>query len=300
MGDQYHHRHEPSSRSERRLAGAAAANATLAVVQLIGGLAFASVALLADTAHQAVDALALGTSLVAARLARRPPSARRSFGWARADALGAAASALVLLASTGWLAVESVRRLVDPEAVEGVGVLVLGLVGVAVNGASLRLIGHGTALSIRAARLHLLTDLAGSAAVVVAAVLVTTLGWDRVDAVASLLITVLVVRASVSLARQAADVLLDAVPTGVDADAVCAAIAAIAGVDDVHHVHVRSIGLDALEATAHITLDGACSVHEAQVRVRAIEALLADRFGIGHVTVQVECHPCETPAHAGP
>lgn len=282
----------------RRLAGVATLNVVLALAQLVGGLAFASVALLADTAHQAIDAAGLVISAVAVYLLRRPPSHRRTFGWGRADALGALVSGLILAASVVWLVYEAIERLIEPADVDGWGVLVIGAIGALINGLSARFVGHGDELSVRAARIHLLTDMAGSLAVVVSGLVVALTDWARIDPLISLGISVVVALATIRLLAHAANVLLDAAPRGLHTAEIREAMQAVPGVSDVHHLHVWSLSPGDVAVTAHIAVDGASSVHDAQGQVRALEGVLAERFGINHLTVQVECHPCATPEHA--
>lgn len=284
--------------SVKRLWGVATLNVGLGVAQLVGGLAFASVALLADTLHQAIDAVGLVISAVALTLAARPATRRRTFGWGRADALGALVSGLVLAASTVWIVWESIERLGSPAAVDGWGVIALGVAGALINGGSARFLGRSHELSVRAARLHLLTDMAGSLGVVLSGVVVTTTGWDRIDPVISLLISVTVIYATVRLLVRAANMLLDATPAGIDVGEVEAAMRSVDGVTDVHHLHVWSLSPSDVAVTAHVEMEGEdATVHVAQATAQEIEAVLSERFGITHTTVQVECHPCEAPDH---
>ncbi len=286
------------SLSVRRLWGVATLNVALGVAQLMGGLAFASVALLADTLHQAIDAVGLVISAVALTLAARPATRRRTFGWGRADALGALVSGLVLAASTVWIVWESVERLGSPAEVDGWGVVALGVAGALINGGSARFLGRSHELSVRAARLHLLTDMAGSLGVVLSGLVVATTGWDRIDPVISLLISATVIFATVRLLVRAANMLLDATPTGIDVAEVEAAMRSVADVTDVHHLHVWSLSPNDVAVTAHVEMEGEdATVHAAQATAQEIEALLAERFGITHTTVQVECHACEAPDH---
>lgn len=281
-----------------RLGLAIVLNAGFGIAQIVAGLAFTSVAVLADAGHQAVDAIGLGLALVAIRLVARPATAHRTFGWARADALGAALSAIVLLGSLVWVAVESARRLVHPDDVAGVGVLVMGVLGVAINGSSLAVVGrHDHQLSLRAARLHLLTDLAGSVAVAGVGALVMITGWERADPIVSLLLVALVGWSCWGLLVSSSDVLLDRSPSHVDASQIEAAVRDQEGVLDVHHLHVWSLGSGETAVSAHVVVDGAHTVHHAQQHIAALDALLAERFDIHHVTLQVECHECATPAH---
>lgn len=306
MSGHHDHDHEPGAGGDiapHRLAWAAGLNGGFGVAQVVGGLLIGSVAVLADAAHQGADSLGLLIALGAAILSRRPPSARRSFGWARADALGAQVSASLLLASLAWLAVVSVQRLIDPIDVEGVGVSLFGIGGMAVNGFGIWLLGglhgggHGDGLSVRAARLHLLTDFGGSAAVLLAGVGVSATGWEQLDPIASIGISVAAVAATVGLLRRSADVLLDRVPDHLDLEEVRSALAGEPGVDEVHHLHLWSLGGREVALSAHVRLAGSLALHDAQERTREFEDLLHDRFGIGHTTLQVECHDCEAPVH---
>ncbi len=289
----HHHDNVPTG----RLVAAAGLNSGFAVIQVIVGLALGSVVVLADAAHQIVDAVGLLTALTAALLAARPTSSSMSFGWGKADALGGFVSGLLLLASIGWITVESIRRLFDPVAVEGGGVIVIGLVAIAVNGLSVLALsprGAGQrSLSLRAARLHLLTDLAGSFLVVAAGVLLTGTSWTWIDPAASLLLCAMVLRATVRLLRNASNELLDRVPSTLSVDAVTALLGSQPGVDRVHHVHVRPLGQERASVTAHVVVNGQPSLHQAQDQLGILSTALADRFGVIHATLQLECHPCE-------
>jgi cobalt-zinc-cadmium efflux system protein len=309
-GDHRADAHGPGEVDTRRLALAAAVNGGFGVAQVVGGLVIGSVAVLADALHQAADAAGLLIALLAAVLARRPPSKRRSFGWGRADALGAQLSASLLLGSLVWLAWESIERLRHPVDVSAGGVSAFGAAGLAVNAIGLVLLrdahaGHGHAtdaghhhrLSLRAARLHLLTDLGGSAVVLLAGIGVAATGVDRLDPIASLVISVAAAAATVGLLRQATGVLLDRVPAHLDMDEVLTALTGEPGVDEVHHLHLWSMGSSGVALSAHVRLAGDLALHDAQERTREFEDLLADRFGIHHTTLQIECHDCEAPSH---
>ncbi|MEP1126006.1 MAG: cation diffusion facilitator family transporter [Ilumatobacter sp.] len=290
-GHQHDHR-----RDGARLAVAAGANTLFAVVQIVVGLAIGSVVVLADAAHQAVDALGLITALIAVRVARRPASRDWSYGFGKADALGGFVSALLLAASVGWIVIESVRRLIEPESVEGGGVIVIGLIAIAVNGAGVLLVGHGhgdEAISLRAARLHLLTDLAGSVVVVLAGVLLVTTDASWIDPVASLLVSVAVLWSTWHLIRSAVGVLLDRSPAGMSAAELDELLASHDDVDVAHHVHVRSLGAGRHSASAHVVVHGETTVHRSQEIVDELGTLVRDRFGVEHVTIQIECeHHC--------
>lgn len=288
------HSHHHGGVPTWRLVGAAGLNTGFAVVQVIVGLALGSVVVLADAAHQVVDAVGLLTALMATLLAARPTSTDMSFGWGKADALGGFVSGLLLLGSIAWIVYESVDRLFDPVTVEGGGVITIGLLAVAVNGISvLALSGGSGSLSLKAARLHLLTDLAGSFLVVAAGVVLAGTSWNWIDPVASLLLSALVLQATLRLLRIAANELLDRVPEGVSVRAVQDVLGSQLGVDRVHHVHVRPLGQQRSSVTAHVVLRDQPSLHEAQDRLDAMSGALADQLGVTHATLQMECHPCD-------
>lgn len=281
-----------------RLVAAASVNAGFAVVQVVVGLALASVAVLADAAHQVVDAIGLVTALGAVLLARRPPSDDMSFGWGKADALGGLLSGLLLLGSIVWIVWESVDRLRDPAEVSGSGVIAIGVIAVAINGGSILLVGHGEQLSIRAARLHLITDLLGSFIVVVTGVVLASGGWAGVDPVASLVLSAMVLHATWKLVRQASFELLDKSPTAVTPADVREALRDLDGVEDVHHVHTRPLGGGRVSVTAHVVVDGEQSLHDAQAHIGEVSTMLAERLGVAHTTLQLECHGCDDEHHA--
>lgn len=279
-----------------RLVGAAALNTGFAVVQIVVGLAIGSVVVLADAAHQIVDALGLLTALAAVILAARPANETMSFGWGKADALGGFVSALLLLASVVWIAYESVQRLSEPVDVSGGSVIVIGLIAIAVNGLSVLALGRQhDAISLKAARLHLLTDLAGSVIVVVAGVVLvgTTARW--VDPVASLVLCLLVLRSTGSLLLAAASELLDRAPATVSAAEVKQVLLSGDAVTRVHHIHISPLGQQRTSVTAHVVIEGNFTLHEAQRQVDDLTAVLTEELPVSHVTLQIECHPCETP-----
>ena len=290
------HQREDGGAPIGRLTAAAGLNVGFAVVQVLVGLAIGSVVVLADAAHQVVDALGLLTALIAAVLARRPAGDVMSFGWGKADALGGLVSALLLLGSIVWISYESIVRLLRPVEVDGGGVIAIGLAAVVVNAIGVLAVsgGHGHEhLSMRAARLHLLIDLGGSFLVVAAGLVLTGTSWTWIDPAASLLLSLVVLRATWGVLRSAADELLDRAPAEISVSDVTSTLARQPGVERVHHVHVRPLGRQRTSATAHVVVPGHQTLHEAQNQVDALGRLLLDKHGIAHATIQLECHPCE-------
>ena len=260
-----------------------------AAVEVAAGVFAGSLALLADAAHMLSDALALGLALFAAWLAQRPATPERSFGWRRAEVLAALANALVLVALGGWIVWEAVGRLSDPPGVTGGWVLAAGVAGLLVNLAAARVLhGAGSGLNVRSAMLHVLADLASSAGVVVAGLVMLATGWVYADPVAAILIGLLVVLSTVRVLRETVGVLLEGTPEGMDAREVAAAIAATRGVVGVHDLHLWTITSGFPALSAHVLVAAGADCHAIR---RELEVLLRDRFELTHTTLQVEHAP---------
>ena len=281
------------------LAWALAANTVLAVAQVLGGLAFGSLSLLADAADQLVDVVALGSVLMAQRLASRPARGRRTYGWQRADVLASLACAVLLLASSVWIVVEAIDRLGNPVSIDGPWVVALAVLGLAVNVGSAYLLVRtdSRSLGIRSAVTHLAADAAGSLGVLVAGLAAWIFDVTWVDTVLSVAIAVAVAVAAVRLLRESTHLLLEGAPHGIDPHAVAGALTDQAGVEAVHHLHVWAIASDVTAMSAHVQLQGSLSLHEAQEAGNQLKAMLHERFGIEHTTLELECHPCEDTDH---
>jgi cobalt-zinc-cadmium efflux system protein len=289
--------------SQRRaLSIALAANAGFAVVEVVGGISFHSLALLADAAHMASDVVALVVALVAVALMDRPATARHSFGLKRAEVLGAQFNGVVLVGVSVLIIVEAISRFGSPDDVRGAGVIAVASIGLVVNlGSALVLVrAEGHSLNMQGAFLHMAADAAGSVAAIVAGVAVVV--WDAtwVDPAASILIAVLVLWSAWGLLRDTTNVLLEGSPKGIDPDAVRAAIGDDPAVEAVHHVHLWSLASDEPSLSAHVVLRGEVTLHEAQQRGERLKAMLAERFDIDHATLELECHDCDEvlpPSH---
>jgi cobalt-zinc-cadmium efflux system protein len=233
------------------------------------------------------DALALAAALVASRLAARTASGPWTFGLGRAEILAAQANGITLLVVGLWVVYGSVRRLVSPPAVHGGIVLVVALVGVAVNLAATLVLARASreSLNVRGAFLHVATDLAAFAGTAVAGALILATGWDRFDPIAGLLVAALMLRSSWSLLRQSGRIFMEGSPAGIDPAAVARALAEDADVVEVHDLHVWTVtsGFPALAAHVLVSPDSDC--HGAR---RRLQRVLEDRFHLHHVTLQVD------------
>jgi cobalt-zinc-cadmium efflux system protein len=287
------------ARARRALWIALVANASFLVVEVIGGIVFDSLALLADAAHMSTDVAGLVIALIAQSLMTRPASARRTFGLRRAEALGALANGLLIIAAAIWIFIEAAERLGDPPDVAGAGLLAVAIVGLGVNVASAIVLARarGRDLNMRGAYVHMLADAAGSVGVIIAGVGIVAFGAEWLDPFMSILIGVLVLWSAWGLLRDALNVLLEGVPAHLDVDAVEAALRAGADVDAVHHLHLWELGSDMPALSAHVVLGEASTLHEAQLRGDELKAMLVRRFGITHATLELECHACAAPDH---
>src|SRR5262245_45820324 len=233
------------------------------------------------------DTFAIGLALVALTLARRPSTARRSFGFRRAEILAAFVNGLLLVLVAAWIVWEAIQRIDDRPELLGGWMLVVALVGLAVNvvAAAILMRSGRESLNVEAALRHVFADLLGSLGVIVAALVILATGWTLVDPLVSLAIAVLIVASAWSVLRDSTAILMEETPTGIDADAVAQAIVDVPGVTSVHDLHVWRItsGFDAL--AAHVLVGRGDDCH---ARRREIERVLADRFGITHTTLQVD------------
>jgi len=279
----------------RRLAVVLAATGSVFLLEVVGALVSGSLALLADAAHMATDALGIGMALGAVTLAQRPARGRRTFGLQRLEVLAAVANGLLLLGVGVYVVVEAVRRIGNPPDIDSGWMLGIALIGLVVNVGSLALLHaeQAESLNTRGAYLEVVGDALGSVAVIVAAVVIATTGWTGADVVASLAVGALVLPRAWSLLREALDVLLEAAPRGVDLDDVRVHVLGVPGVLEVHDLHAWTItsGLPVLSAHVVVHDDVLAQGHGGRV-LDALSECLGGHFDLSHCTFQLE-----SPAH---
>jgi cobalt-zinc-cadmium efflux system protein len=260
---------------------------TEVVVSAISG----SLALLSDAGHMLSDVGAIGASLWAMHLAARPAAGAWTFGWKRAEILSAAGNGITLLVVAGIVAVEAIRRLIDPPRVSGGPVLVVAVVGVAVNVTAAWALARAdrASLNVEGAFRHILTDLYGFIGTALAAVVILTTGFARADPIASLIVVGLMVWASWGLLRDSGRVLLEVAPEGIDLEHVRAHLLAIDHVHDVHDLHVWTLTSDLPTLSAHVVVDDSCFAdsHVPQL-LDQLHACLIGHFDVEHCTFQLE------------
>jgi cobalt-zinc-cadmium efflux system protein len=284
------HSHSHGVRADtdgRRLAIALALIVGLLVGELIAAAISHSLALLSDAAHMLTDAGALGLSLVAARLARRPAKGAMTYGLGRAEILSAQANGVTLVVLGGLILFEGIRRVVDPPEVAGTLVLVLGLAGALVNLAAVRVLSGANrdSLNVEGAFRHLLTDLFAFLATAAAGAVVLLTGFDRADAIASGVVAVVMLVSGWGLVKASGRVFLEAAPEGLDPSAIGNALAGQPGVVEIHDLHVWEVTSGFAALSAHVVVGADRDCHEAR---HDLEALLDERFGLHHTTLQVD------------
>jgi cobalt-zinc-cadmium efflux system protein len=288
------HDHGPTAGADARwLSGALALILAFMAGEVAAGLAAHSLALISDAAHMLTDAASIALVLVTARLAARPPAGGYTYGLKRAEILSAQANGITLVLLAIWLGYSAIRRLVTPPAVTGGIVLIVALVGIAVNVVAALLIARAGAapkrgprsLNLAGAFQHIVTDLYAFIATAVAGVIIIVTGFSRADAIATLIVVVLMLRAGYGLIRDSGRIFLEAAPAGLSPAAVGAAMAARPQVCEVHDLHIWEITSGLPAASAHVLVAPGSDCHA----VRAdLEAFLSGRYGITHATLQVD------------
>ena len=269
---------------------------TFMVVELVVGLWANALVLVADAGHMFLDATALGLAWWAAHLSKRGFDQQLSYGYHRFQVLAAFVNGLTLVALIIWITVEAVQRLINPEAMNPWPTLIVATLGFIVNLIAFRLL-HDTSgnTNIRSAALHVLGDLLGSVAAMVAAIVVMTLGWLYADPVLTLAIVVILSRGAYGVLKESAHILLEGVPAGVNLAQIKTTLTEeIDGVDGVHHVHAWGLTAEKPLLTLHALIPESAQV---QIVVRDIKQLLKERFDIEHSTIQVELGPCPDDQH---
>jgi cobalt-zinc-cadmium efflux system protein len=282
------HAHAPvdanADATSRALWIALALTAGFAAVEALGGWLAGSLALISDAGHMVTDAASFVVALIAAAVARRPPSQRATYGYARAEVLAAFVNALAMLALVVWIAVEAVRRLLAPESVSGPIVMAIAACGMVVNiVVAVMLARTASGINARGALLHVFGDLLGSVAALVAGAVIYATGWMPIDPILSLVVALLILRSTFELLRQSTGVLMERVPAHLSYDAIGRSLAALSGVTGVHDLHVWNMGAEHVALSAHLMLENG----SAWPRVLAsAQGMLAREYGIGHVTLQ--------------
>jgi cobalt-zinc-cadmium efflux system protein len=291
------HSHTSARDADRRaLKWALALIALFMAGEIVAGILASSLALLSDAAHMLTDAAALALSLTAARLATKPAHGAMTYGLGRAEILSAQANGVTLLVLSALIIYGAIGRLISPPAVKGGVVLVVALVGIAVNLLVARILSPPAAgersLNVEGSYRHILTDLFGFIATAVAAIVILATGFSRADPIASLLIAGVMVYAAYGLLKESGRVVMEAAPAGLDPDDIGHVLAAQPGVVEVHDLHVWEVTSGFPALSAHVVVRAGDDCHE---RRRQLQRLLEERFGIHHTTLQVDHEAAAQP-----
>jgi cobalt-zinc-cadmium efflux system protein len=262
------------------------------LAEVVGGLMSGSLALLADAGHMLTDTVSLFLAWLAARLSRKPADALRSYGYQRVQILAAFMNGIFFILLVGWILVEAVQRIAHPVIVLGGPMMVIAVIGLLINLLAFRLLhgGDHDNLNLRAAMLHVLGDLLGSAAAIIAAGVILLTGWFPIDPLLSVLIALLILRSAWGVVRDSTHILLEGTPPDIDVQILKQAlVAAVPCVRGVHHVHVWSLTPKETMLTMHVNVEDGTDMTRVLNRIKQI---LIERFGIEHSTIQIEPAEC--------
>ncbi len=262
---------------------------TFMLVEVTVGVLASSLALLSDAAHMLTDATALAVALVASRLAARPAGGAMTYGLGRAEILSAQANGVTLLILSVVIVVDALRRLVSPPSVDALPVLIVALVGIVVNLAAATILARGSgetrSLNLEGSYQHIVTDLYGFIATAVAAGIILATGFNRADAIASLIIAGILLRAAYGLLKESGRVFMEAAPAGIDPEEIGRTLAAYPGVVEIHDLHVWEVTSGFPALSAHVVVRAGDDCHELR---RSLQRLVSERFDISHTTLQVD------------
>jgi cobalt-zinc-cadmium efflux system protein len=283
------HQHYTVQRSQSVLAWSLALTLGFAVVEVVTGFMSNSLALISDAGHMVTDAAALGLALLAQLIAKRPPSARHSFGFGRAEALAAFVNSLVLLLLVGWIGFEAVQRFSQPEQVHGATVFIVAGIGLAINLVLAYILSRGDSnMNTRAALVNVIGDLLGSVAALVAGAVIYYTGWMQIDPLLSLFVALLILKSTLGVLRESYHFLMEGVPDQIDYLKVGADLEQVEGVCSVHDLHVWDMSPGQPALIGHVEIIDLARWPDI---LHAIKAMLLEKHGIDHITLQAEVAP---------
>ena len=283
-----------SGRGTGRLKVALAIVLVILVAEVAGGILSNSLALLGDAGHMLVDALALGISLFAINIARRPATATKTYGYHRAEIMAALANGIILVLVAAYIFYEAYQRFLDPPTVKTTLMIVIAAVGLAGNIAGillLRGVRQGS-LNIRAAFWHILGDTISSVGVITGGIIIAVTGRGIVDPIIAVFIGCIVLWGAVRIVRESTDILLEAVPGHIEMDKVIGMLKSVAGVEDVHDIHIWTITSGIYALSTHLLIEDQMVSRTGEI-VEAVNHDLARNFNITHTTLQLECEKCQ-------
>jgi len=294
MTEHPHEYHPMIKTNQHLLLVAISITGSMAIVELIGGILSNSLALIGDAAHMFTDTLALGLSLFALSIAKRPASQTRTYGYLRAEILAALTNGIVLILISAYLSYEAYRRFTEPPQIQGGLMLVVAIIGLLANVIGLAILRSGGRqnLNVKGAFLHMWSDAVSSIGVIAAAVIILLTGWSFADPIITILIVVLILRGAVGLVVEASNILLETVPKHLNVSQVTSDVKKIKGVKDIHDIHLWTITSGVYALSCHLLIEDRMVSNSAEI-VAEVNQTLSQKFGIGHSTLQLECEECQ-------
>ncbi len=295
-----HHIHQPTksdsrvySSNQRNLLIVLSITAVVMLAEIIGGLLANSLALLSDAGHMLTDVLALGLSIVAMRFAQKSPTASKTFGFYRLEILAAFFNGMLLLFVSFYIFYKAYHRLLYPEEIKGLFMIVVAVIGLLANGVGIVLLRKSALknLNVKSAFFHIIGDTISSGGVIVGGLLILYTGWYLVDPIIGIFIGILILRGAYGLVKESIDIFLEATPKDINIDEMLEGLNKIEGVKEIHHLHLWAItsGLNAM--SAHVLIDDLLTSRSAQI-LKEIETLLKGKYNIEHSTIQFESELC--------
>ncbi|OGO18838.1 MAG: hypothetical protein A2Z15_07145 [Chloroflexi bacterium RBG_16_50_11] len=265
------------------------------IAEIIGGIFSNSLALLSDAGHMLTDALALGLSLFAINLARRPATSTKTFGYHRAEIMAALANGTVLVLVSVYIFYEASRRFTEEPTVKSPLMLIVAGIGLAANLIGLYLLRRGSrkSINIKAAFWHIIGDTLSSVGVIIAGVIIYFTGWNIADPILAVVIGIVILWGAVRIVKESVDILLESVPPHIDVKEVTAAVKSIPGVEDLHDIHIWTITSGIYALSAHLSIADQMVSQSCDILTKVNE-VLAENFNITHTTLQLECESCPT------
>jgi len=295
-----HHIHQPiksdnqsHSSTQSRMLIVLSITFMVMIAEIIGGLLANSLALLSDAGHMLTDMLALGLSIIAMRFAQKPPTASKTFGFYRLEILAAFFNGILLLFISFYIFYEAYQRLVHPEEIKGLVMLVVAAIGILANGVGIVILRKSASrnLNVKSAFFHIVSDTISSGGVIVGGLVILYTGWNLVDSLIGIFIGMLILRGAYSLVRESIEIFLEATPKDIDVVKMLSDLHKIEGVKDIHHLHLWTISSGIYAMSAHVLIEDLLVSKGAEI-LRQIETLLQSKYNMEHTTIQFESESC--------
>jgi cobalt-zinc-cadmium efflux system protein len=295
-----YHIHKPTkpdnqaySSTQRNLLIVLSITSMIMIAEIIGGVLANSLALLSDAGHMLTDILALGLSIAAMRFAQKPPTVSKTFGFYRLEILAAFFNGMLLLFISLYIFYEAYHRLIHPEEIKGLFMLVVAAIGLLANGVGIVILKKSTLrnLNVKSAFFHMVGDTVSSGGVIVGGLVILYTGWHLVDPLIGIFIGLLILRGAYSLVRESIDILLEATPKDINVEKMLDDLGKIEGVKEIHHLHLWTITSGIYAMSAHVLIEDLLTSRSAQI-LKEIEELLQGKYSIDHTTIQFESESC--------